>query len=335
MLQYGQERGSVAFRRQLAEFVTTVGRASVTAEKLLVTSGISQGLDLLTTLHSKPGDVVLVEEPSYHLAKLIFRDHGLAQVGVASDAAGLLPDALERALEENPNARLLYLVPTFGNPSGALLSSERSQQVVEIAERHGLLVLADEVYRFLNFGNTPPLSLSRFGSERVVTLNSFSKILAPGLRLGWLHAAESVLSRVEQSGLLQSGGGLNPLIAGVVGEMLTSGVAQRHLLKLRSVFAERSEALAAALAEELPAAQSERAEGGYFVWLRLPGTDTSSLLPAAEAVGVTYQPGVRFSASDQFTERARLSFAYHSSRELRLGVERLATAIRSQRSTVS
>ncbi len=334
VLQYGDERGSAAFRWQLAEFLTQVGEVSVEAERLLVTSGISQSLDLLTTLYSRPGDVVLVEEPSYHLAKLIFRDHGLTQVGVASDTDGLVPEALEEALVAHPNARLLYLVPTFGNPSGNLLSDERSRRVVEIAERYGLLVLADEVYRFLNFENEPPQGFSRLGSEMVVSLNSFSKVLAPGLRLGWLHAAESVLERVERSGLLQSGGGLNPFVASVVGQTLTSGAARRHLMELRRVYTERSQTLAQALAAQLPTARFERPAGGYFVWLQLPGVNSQALLPAALAAGVSYVPGERFSASGQFIDHMRLSFAYHDNRELSAGAERLAEAVQSSRPTL-
>lgn len=334
MLQYGDERGSPVFRRLLADFVTSVGGVSVDPERLLVTSGISQSLDLLATLYSRPGDTVLVEEPSYHLAKLIFRDHGLRQVGVASDAGGLVPEALEQALEADPNARLLYLVPTFGNPSGSLLDSERSRRVVEIAERYGVMVLADEVYRFLNFANEPPAGFSHFGSERVVSLNSFSKVLAPGLRLGWLQAAESVFERVERSGLLQSGGGLNPLVAAMVGETLSSGAARQHLTDLRRTYAERSRALAEALSAQLPAARFERPGGGYFVWLQLPGVHSEELMPAALAAGVAYLPGLRFSASGQYTDRLRLSFAYHDSRELSAGAERLAEAVQSQRSSL-
>lgn len=333
VLQYGQERGSFTFRRQLAELVASIGGGNVDPDRLFVTSGISQSLDLLTTLYSQPGDVVLVEEPSYHLAKLIFRDHGLKQVGVASDAEGLVPEALEAALEANPNARLLYLVPTFGNPTGALLGSERSRRVVELAERHDVMVLADEVYRFLNFANEPPLGFSSFESERVVSLNSFSKVLAPGLRLGWLQATESVLERVECSGLLQSGGGLNPLAAATVGEALSSGVARRHLLKLRRVYAERCQALSEALREQLPAASFVTPGGGYFVWLQLPRVRSEELLSAALAAGVAYVPGERFSTSGQYTDHLRLSFAYHNSRELSVGAERLAQAVQSHRST--
>lgn len=331
-LQYGDEQGSAAFREELARFVTRHG-APAEPDGLLVTAGISQSLDLLCTLTASTGDVVLVEEPSYHLAKLIFRDHGLRQVGVAADEHGLLPEALEEALAQEPRAKLLYLVPTYGNPSGEPLARSRYERIVELAEAHGLLVLSDEVYRLLDFGGRPPASLASLRSERVVALNSFSKILAPGLRLGWLDGPAWLLGLVEGSGMVQSGGGLNPFVASVVREALASGAADAYLERLRATYRERAQALSRALERAFGraavAAEFEVPRGGYFVWLRLPGTDAEALLPAAHAHGVGYAPGPLFSAAGAQRDRYRLSFAYHEAPELEMGAARLAMTVES------
>lgn len=331
-LQYGDEQGSPAFREELAGFVTRHG-APAEPGGLLVTAGISQSLDLLCTLTASAGDVVLVEEPSYHLAKLVFRDHGLRQVGVASDEHGLVPEALAEALEREPRARLLYLVPTYGNPSGDLLAPARYERIVELAEEHGLLVLSDEVYRLLDFAGRPPASLASLGSERVVALNSFSKILAPGLRLGWLDGPEWLLERVEGSGMVQSGGGLNPFVASVVRETLANGAADAYLERLRATYRERAQALARGLerafGQAAVAAEFEVPRGGYFVWLRLPGTDAEALLTEARAHGVNYAPGPLFSAAGRQRDRYRLSFAYHQASELEMGAARLARTVES------
>lgn len=373
-LQYGAERGDDAFRQSLASFLTEMGAASTHAEtstparaarsagpsetsapmeaparpntpehgsveavgpeRLLVTAGASQALDLLCTLFSRPGDVVLVEEPTYHLARDVFADHGLDVVGIAGDGGGIDPDALRLALTEGFGERrvaFVYLVPFFGNPTGATLDASRRRALLDVAASHDVMVVADEVYRFLAFDGAPPASL--VGEARahargpVVSLGSFSKILAPGLRLGWVEADERVLERIEHSGLYQSGGGANPFVAALVGELLDERVLPAHVSRVRAELALRAGALAAALRRHLPGAEMADAAGGYFVWLRVPCSDALSLLPAARARGVGYTPGSRFSTKNANQDRFRLSFAHYPPDRLEEAARRLAGVV--------
>lgn len=340
LLQYGAERGPRGLREEISAYIArltqqgeTVGAAAGPVpgpDELVVTSGVSQGLDLLCTLLTEPGGTVLMEEPTYHFAKLVFRDHGLTQVPVAGDAGGLLPDALDEALARHPGA-LVYLVPSYGNPTGASLIPERARRVVEITERHGAWLVSDEVYRFLDFGAGARLTLALPGTERVVALNTFSKVLAPGLRLGWMVAPAPVLSRFEVSGLLQSGGGQNPMVGALVEQALRVGAADAHLAKIRSTLAQRAAVLGAALRRYLPDAEFEAPGGGYFIWLRVPdaAAPTDRLLARARENGVSFVPGSAFSASGGQLDRLRLSFAHYDAARLELGAERLAVAVQS------
>lgn len=338
LLQYGAERGTRLFRERLAELLREVGGAASDPARLLVTSGASQALDLLCTLHARPGDVVLVEDPSYHLALRIFADHGLEVRGVEGDAQGVRLDALEAALARRDvagRAKLLYLVPRFGNPTGATLDAGRAEAVADIAARSGLTVLSDEVYRLLGFGGDAPPSLATPQRPHVLALQSFSKVLAPGLRLGWIEGDAERLDAVEAAGLLQSGGGLAPLSEALVGELLASGEALRHLERLRRVYEARAAALAEALAAELPEARFGPADGGYFIWACLPGLDTDALLDVAESAGVRFAPGRRFRPDGRSDDHLRLSFSYEPPERLREAVRRLAAAVASARALQS
>lgn len=337
-LQYGAERGDGGFRRRLADFLARQTGERPDPERLLVTAGASQALDLACSLLTRHGDVVLVEEPSYHLALSVFRDHGLEAVGVAGDANGMRPEALEAVLAEDrraARAKLLYLVPAFGNPSGACLAPDRYPRIVETALRHGVQVVSDEVYRLLAFDGAPPPGLGTHAGDAVLSLQSFSKILAPGLRLGWIEAPEPLLDRIERGGLLQSGGGLAPLTAAIVGELLEGGVADAHLARLRHVYRERAAALEAALRHAIPEAELATPRGGYFLWARVPDLDAEASLPVAEAAGVSFAPGPRFSSRGGSTDRIRLSFAHHARESLREAAHRLARALAQARALQS
>lgn len=331
-LQYGNELGPASLREQIVAYLGRRNAPGALPEPtdLVITGGISQALDLLCTLLTEPGQVVLVEEPTYHLAKLVFRDHGLVQVPVASDAGGMLPEALDEALTRHPGA-LVYLVPAFGNPTGITLSPERARRVVATADKHGAWLIADEVYRLLDFGIGPSASLSAYGSDRVVALGSFSKILAPGLRLGWLVGPRSLAERLEGSGLLQSGGGQNPLVGAVVEESIRDMSADAHLDKLREALALRAGILGAALMHHAPTTKFEAPHGGYFIWLELPpgATPAAELLPVAKAAGVSFVPGNAFSTTGEQAARLRLSFAHYDAPGLELGAARLASAVQS------
>lgn len=330
-LQYGYEAGDVRFRAALAAFLSHEYSLKIDPSQLFVSNGVSQALDMLCTLHTQPGDVVFVEEPTYFLALRIFADHRLRVVGLPTDKHGLVIEALEEELKRRRPA-LLYTVPTHQNPSGATLPVERRRRLVELAQAHGFLVLADEVYHCLTFGGAapPPPPMASFAdSGAVLSLGSFAKILAPGLRLGWIQGRGDCLQTLAQSGLLDSGGGLNPFTAAIVRSALELGWQQQHLERLRQVYANRLDALDAALQRHLAGRLSyRRPAGGFFIWARLAdGRDAEALMPTALAHGVSFRPGVRFSSHGGLCDAVRLCFAYYDEERLMEGAARLAQVL--------
>ena len=302
-LAYGAEQGPGVLIEQLRARLASVEGAAPPADELLITGSVSQALDLLCTLLTHPGDVMLVEAPVYHLALKIFRDHGLDLVPVPADAQGIQVDALETILgdlrREGRRAPLLYTVPTFCNPSGALMPLERRRALVALAQRAGLMLLEDDVYRELWYDTPPsPPLYSLAAPGPVVRLSSFSKVLAPGLRLGWLLAPAPLVRRCVTGGLIDSGGGVNHFTAHVVAAYMALGLFDPHVEAIRGVYRRRRDTLVAALHRHLPAeCRWPQPGGGFFVWIEAPeGIDTGRLAAQAEAAGVSYVPGARFYA---------------------------------------
>lgn len=328
-LQYGYEQGDLRFRTRLARFLSRGYAVEVSPDQLFVSGGVSQALDLVCSLFTRPGDLVFVEEPCYFLALRIFADHGLRVEGLPTDQLGLIPEALrERLLRRRP--AMLYTVPTHQNPTGATLPETRREQTLALCREHGVLLVADEVYHLLTFTGTPPPPLAVFaGQGGVLSLGSFSKILAPGLRLGWVQGSPDLLRRLATCGFLDSGGGLAPFTSAVVCSMLEQGTQQTHLQRLRSTYGDRARALAAKLEKSLGgAAKTVPPAGGFFFWVRLENVaDTEKLLPRARAGGVTFAPGSRFSTSGGQRECLRLSFSYYDVEHIEEGVARLAAAV--------
>lgn len=323
-LNYGVEEGEGYLRVALAEWLSGEYGTAVSLSNLFISAGASQALDLICTLYSQPGDVVLVEEPTYFLALRIFADHGLRVVGVAMDEQGLIPEAVEAAVRQHRPA-FLYTIPSFQNPTAVTLPAERRAQLVALAEQYGFLIVADEVYQLLGYTAAPPPPLaSHSASGHVLGIGSFSKILAPGLRLGWVQAAPQHLQRLVGSGLVDSGGGVNPLVSAVVRGVLTSGAQQAYVAQLRAEYGRRIRVLDEALQTHLPQAQYAVPQGGFFFWLSLPeGVDTAAQLPRARALGVGYQPGRNFSSRGDLASQLRLSFAFYDEEALREAAVRL------------
>ncbi len=333
-LTYGAEQGPGRLLSPLAAWLSQREGRTTAPEQLFITGGVSQGLDLLCTLLTRAGDPVLVQSPVYHLALRIFRDHRLELVPVGSDEAGLRIDALQSALADlSKSGRrpcFLYTVPTFCNPTGVNLAPDRRVQLVRLAESAGLSILEDDVYRELWYDAPSPPSLQSLAIPgTVVRLGSFSKILAPGLRLGWLDATPELVQRCAGSGLLDSGGGINHFTAHVVAAYLEANLLDGRIERLRRVYAARRDALADALAHYLPPDCSwARPGGGFFVWLRLPeGCDSAALLSTAEKAGVSFVPGARFCAGRGGERHLRLAFSLLAANELAEGAVRLGALL--------
>jgi DNA-binding transcriptional MocR family regulator len=332
-LAYGVEQGNGFFREALAQFLSQEYERPVAANDLFVTNGASQGLSMICSLFTRPGDTVLVEDPTYFLALRVFADHQLEVVGVPMDRDGMQVDALEERLVRHRPV-LVYTIPSFHNPTSATLSAARRERLVELALRHGCTIVADEVYQLLHYTVTPPPPLAVWAdTDAVLSLGSFSKILAPGLRLGWIQAGAGRLERLVHNGLLDSGGGLGPFTSSMVESAIELGLQGEHLLRLRRAYEERATALCDALREYLPpSVDFDVPGGGFFVWLRLPeGLDAHELLPIARRHDVGFQPGRSFSCTQGSRACARLCFAYYDREQLVAGVRRLARALEELR----
>ena len=334
-LQYGATQGYGPLLYSLAEFLSAQDSytSPVSPQELFLTAGASQAIDHTTTLFTQTGDTVFVEEPTYYLIQSIFEDHGLKVVGVSTDGDGLRMDALEAMLADRsvPTPKMLYIIPTYQNPSGSVLPADRRSKLVELAQQHGFLVLADEVYNLLHYGKPPPPPIASFDASEdgcVISLGSFSKILGPGLRTGWLQARPPLIQRFATAGLTISGGGLNHFTSTLVHAVLEQGMLQDNIAILRSTYGERVSAMTAALRMHLGDVVDFTAPGGgYFFWLTFnDGTNTDALLPIAQEHGINYRPGTAFSAQGAFTNAIRLAFALYEPDMLAEGVQRIAEA---------
>jgi 2-aminoadipate transaminase len=328
-LQYGAEQGDGYLRISLGEFLTPAYGLPISSEQLFITSGASSGLDLACTLFTNPGDSVIVEEPTYFLALKIFADHHLKPVPVPMDEDGIIIEALEDALSRYRPA-MLYTVPTFQNPSGITLSSARRERLAVLSKEHEFLIVADEVYHLLDYTNPPPKPMGGLiGKGNVLSLGSFSKILAPGLRLGWIQTDLPRIEKLVKSGLLDSGGGMNPFTSAMVRDLVESGDLKVNIDGLRGVYRQRLEAMDAALGRYLPGVTYYKPGGGFFFWIHLPGEiNAQELLDRARSYKVRFQPGTRFSSRGGLQAYARLCFAYYEARELEQGIQRLGQALK-------
>jgi DNA-binding transcriptional MocR family regulator len=289
-----------------------------------VTNGVSNALDLVCTLFTRPGDTIFVEEPSYFLALRIFRDHGLQAVPVPTDEHGLVIEALEDLLAES-RPKFVYIIPTFQNPTGRTLPEERRERLIGLANTHGLLVVADEVYHFLSYTGQPPKPLGgRADAQKVLSLGSFSKILAPGLRLGWIQGSPAELQRLVGAGVLDSGGGLNPFTSAIVGRVIESGGLRQNIAGLIEIYRQRVAFMDSCLGKYLPGVTYAVPTGGYFFWVRLPeNMDAAALQQRAEAFKVNFRPGVRFSSRDGLRDYLRLCYVFYGPEQIEEGIARL------------
>jgi DNA-binding transcriptional MocR family regulator len=323
-LQYGAEQGDEHFRLALADFLSKGYDFEVKPESLFVTNGISNALDLICTLFTKAGDIIFVEEPTYFLALRIFEDHHLKVISIDTDENGLSMESLEERLTEF-HPKFLYLIPSFHNPTGATMPQERRERLVRLAKEHDFLLAADEVYHLLSYTQTPPKSFAAYiDVENVISLGSFSKILAPGLRLGWLQAGPEKIKRFNTCGLLDSSGGLNPFTSALVREVIESGGLEANINKLIDIYRSRLDAMKAALRQHLPDMEYSLPGGGYFFWLQLPEkADTGELRKTARSFKVDFRPGTLFSSRDGLKDRIRLCFVHYEEDKIEEGIIRL------------
>ena len=337
-LQYGATEGYPALREQLSSFMASKGVAGLSPDGLIVTTGSQQALDLIGKTMLDPQDTVIVEAPTFLATIQCFRLYGPRVIGAPIDAHGVDVDALE-ALVVQHKPKLIYLVPTFGNPSGAMLSLERRLRILELAVRHQVLVVEDDPYGDLYFGEPPPPSLLAL-TERVpgsrewlAHCGSLSKVLSPGLRVGWLIAPPELLSRATMCKQF-SDAHTSTFAQATAAQYLKSGRMPATLDKVRQVYAQRAKAMGEALQHELGAAvRFTQPQGGLFFWAYLTGaggapSDGQVLAKLAIDKGVAFVPGAPFYADQPDNSSLRLSFATADENKIRDGMGRLGQAVR-------
>lgn len=307
--------------------------ATVANTDILVTTGSQQGLDLLGKVLIGEGDTVLTEAPTFLAAIQAFKLYGAKVAGVPTDEDGLDLDALERTLAAG-RPKFLYVIPNFGNPSGALMSLERRRRLLEMAVRHNLLIVEDDPYGELYFDAPPPPSLFALSEQidgaqgRVIYLGSLSKVVAPGLRVGWMIAPSAVLSNavmVKQFADAHT----STFAQATAAAYLRSQRMETVLPRTRAAYAERAHAMADGLRALLPEAELtfNRPRGGMFLWGRLPGRNAADVAKIAIERGVAFVPGAAFYPVDPDRSTLRLSYATSSLAQVEEGVRKLAGAI--------
>ena len=336
-LQYGATEGYQPLREQLAQFMQAKGAKDVTADQLIVTTGSQQALDLLGKCLVDPGSKAIVEGPTFLATIQCFRLYGADLVSAPIDGDGVQVDELEKLIQQN-QPKFVYLIPTFGNPSGAMLSLERRKRVLELAVKYQTLIVEDDPYGDLYFDAPPPPSLLAL-SEQVpgsrdwlVHCGSLSKVLSPGLRVGWMVAPPELLAKAVMCKQF-SDAHTSTFAQATAAQYLAAGRMPATLARVRQVYGARAQAMGDALRSDLgDAIEFVQPQGGLFVWARLTGaggkvSDGNAFAKKAIEQGVAFVPGAPFYCANPDVRTLRLSFATADEARIREGIVRLAKAL--------
>ena len=332
-LQYGGGQGDLRLREQIQEIMELDG-VHGSVEDIMITTGSQHALELLADLFLDAGDVVLVEAPSYVGAVGIFRHKEAHIEHVFTDEDGISPEALaeaaDRMTEAGKKVKLLYLVPNFANPSGVTLSAERRQQVLQVCQERGILIIEDNPYGLLYFENQPPKALRAFDSEGVVYLGSFSKILSPGLRVGYVLAPPAIREKLvlaNESAILSPATFAQMLVS----EYLSIADWKGQINTYRKLYQEKRDAALEALEQYLPRIQTTKPNGGFFLWLTLPeGLNSKEMLPLAVNELVAYTPGTAFYGDGRGANNIRVCFSHPTAENVKVGIKRLSKVVNLQ-----
>ena len=331
-LQYSVTEGIPEMRIWVAERLTRRFGCIFEAESVQIVNGSQQGLDLVGKVFLDPGDHVVLENPSYLGAIQAFDAYQTRYLTVDTDEDGMIPESLERVLERaDPFPKFLYLVPNFQNPTGRTLSGRRREIVVRICEHFGLPIVEDDPYCELRFeGNDLPSLISYDSTAPIIYSGTGSKIMAPGMRVAWLVIPDEEIR--EKIVLAKQGADLHSgtFAQYVFHEYASDGDAfDAHVRKIAQTYAHRRGVMAEALAEFMPeGARFTRPAGGMFLWVTVPEVDTTELLRISAESKVVFVPGVNFYPGRDVHDGMRLNFSNASEKNIRVGVERLAHAIR-------
>lgn len=333
-LQYGSGQGDVTLREQILEVTADVG-VRAHPDDIVVTTGSQMALDLVTRIFCDPGDVVLVESPSYVGALGVFRSYECDVRHVAMDSNGLDPvalrDAITRARTEGKPIKFIYTIPSFHNPAGISQDQSRREEILAIAHEFGVLILEDDPYGLLGFTGEVPQAIRAMDDQGVIYLGSFSKTIASGLRVGWAVAPHGVREKLvlaaEAATLCPSN-----YAQMTVSRYLATQPWREQIKVFREVYRERRDALLDGLVTMMPAGTTWTVpDGGFYSWLTLPeGLDATSMLPRAIAELVAYVPGTGFYVNGDGRRNLRLSYCYPEPERIKEGVRRLAGVVETE-----
>jgi 2-aminoadipate transaminase len=336
-LQYGSTEGYRPLREMIARHTGRYG-ISVSPENILITSGSQQALDLIGKVFINPGDRILVEEPTYMGALQAWSAYGAEYVTVPMDENGMITDALENALRSG--VKFIYVLPNFQNTTGVTLSLGRRKQLIEIADHYGVPIIEDDPYGQLRYEGENLPSIVNLDNEfrkngtneyagNVIYLSTFSKTLAPGLRLAWVIAPSQVIRKLVQA---KQGADLHTATFNqiVAYEVARGGFLDRHIWLIRRVYGERRNIMLDAMEELFPPGVTwTKPQGGLFLWGMLPkGMDSTEILKVAIQRNVAFVPGTSFFALGGGENTMRLNFSYANPEQIQTGIERLANVLK-------
>jgi len=333
-LQYGSGLGTAELRAQIIDVMAAEGITNVKVEDVVVTNGSQSAQDMACKVFCNPGDTVLCEDPTYVGALNTFEAYQVTARPVGTDENGLIPAALRERISDLRTAgeriKFLYTIPNFNNPSGITLAADRRQEIVDICREEGILILEDNPYGMLRYDGQAAATLRSLDPENVIYMGSFSKIFAPGLRIGWAAVPTHLFRRFYLAGEAVA------LCPPTLNQMIISAYLNEHdwkgqITKYNDLYRSRRDAMLEALATYLPAEVSyTRPEGGFFIWLTLPeGIDTYGLLQLGVKAGVIFIPGAAFSPSGQADNKLRLAFCSVDEQTIAEGVQRLSALLAS------
>jgi len=341
-LQYGPEQGYGPLIDFLIARIERTENLNIARPNLMLTGGATQALDHMCSLFTRSGDWVLVEAPTYRDSLQLFQDHGLRLKQVPMDKEGLIIDELHGRLESFAKARervrFLYTIPTYQNPTGVTLSEQRRRELVDLSKEWDLLIVEDDVYRDIAFEAVKlPSLFSLDQSGHVLSIGSFSKIMSPGLRLGWLVGPEKHICSLIDSGFRHMGGGANPLVANALSLYCRKELLESHIESLRKLYGQRKDVMLDALNSSMPeGVRWSKPEGGFFVWITLPdGLRATDLVRDAKKAGLWILAGDPFFAEKPTGQHLRLAFSYVETDKIRAGIEKLASLLKGEKRGLS
>ncbi|GGF97333.1 aminotransferase-like domain-containing protein [Paenibacillus abyssi] len=330
-LQYGLTEGYLPLREQLCERMTAKSMP-VDPDQMLLTTGSQQAIDLIARVLTDPGDVVLVENPTYLACLQVFQLYGMRVIPVESDKDGMIVEAAEKLMKEH-KPKLVYIVPTFGNPTGRVWSIERRKGLLELSRKYGVPIVEDDPYGDIRFDPKAdyPTLFSLEGKAdggSVIYLGSFSKTVAPALRTGWAIGDRSVISmmaKAKQAADLHS----STLDQQTLDQLLRHFPLDDHIRRIATAYGSRMQQMQQLLRQQGWSDVSwVEPQGGMFIWVELPeGLDAEALLRAAVGKGVAFVPGASFFAAEPQRNTARMNFTYTEGERMKLGIERFSEAV--------